>query len=352
MSPPPHVNVCSFREELSSPRRKHASSSWRLFDASKPRVYIKHHSSNPSVSFTKASKMFEVGDKRISLAGQSNLLCGRYVADTSAVGVIVPRGKLYEGNYARWRPCMDHILQQCRLLDTSTAWQSARAADIIAAQVQSSFLKRSIPDIDRRSSTRLLQRLEEHARPFRFFDLPPELRNRVYDLHFSEDALRPITEKIPQITRATKQLRGEALPVFYSCTRFSIRFDKEERSLMKHIADVKTWAKRIDPAYLPKLRSLTLQLDVRASSLSQGPAPETMVRDFKLIFSLEKALRIRIPRDLSRLSEVQLIEYINEVEEERQVLGITGGNALILAVSRGVSLWSREIVVDLGRDVE
>ncbi|KXS98980.1 hypothetical protein AC578_4994 [Pseudocercospora eumusae] len=55
----------------------------------------------------------------------------------------------------------------------------------------------------------------------RFMDLPPELRNNIYELYFADFcALR--TPSQPPIARTSHQVRDEALSTFYACCKFEI----------------------------------------------------------------------------------------------------------------------------------
>ena len=53
-----------------------------------------------------------------------------------------------------------------------------------------------------------------------FLDLPPELRNTVYELTLvSETPIKPFEDRQqPTISKVCRQVRAESLPVYYSLT--------------------------------------------------------------------------------------------------------------------------------------
>lgn len=75
------------------------------------------------------------------------------------------------------------------------------------------------------SKNELVAMLEDADEAFqfsRFLDLPPELRLQVFELHCSsfQSLIQPVQ---PPITRASRLLRHEALPIFYSTCLFLLR---------------------------------------------------------------------------------------------------------------------------------
>lgn len=65
--------------------------------------------------------------------------------------------------------------------------------------------------------------------PFRFLDLPPELRNRVYELALHEQDPEPVTfthgdinKHQPALAYVSQQLRDEALDIWYGCNKFTL----------------------------------------------------------------------------------------------------------------------------------
>lgn len=68
-----------------------------------------------------------------------------------------------------------------------------------------------------------LEEVDEKATFHRSSDLPPELRQNVYDMYFAsfDDSPLPINCQ-PPITLASRMTRGESLPLFYSRCEFAL----------------------------------------------------------------------------------------------------------------------------------
>lgn len=74
----------------------------------------------------------------------------------------------------------------------------------------------------------------QSSRPFRLFDLPPELRNRIYHLALKEDDFVEITSSRipPPWLSACKQIRSEALCLWYTSNDFEARIQDCDISLV------------------------------------------------------------------------------------------------------------------------
>lgn len=70
---------------------------------------------------------------------------------------------------------------------------------------------------------RALETADDLATFPRFLDLPAELRNAIYELHFHGFDSSSGENVQPPLTMASRQLRSETLPLFYDCATFDLR---------------------------------------------------------------------------------------------------------------------------------
>lgn len=97
---------------------------------------------------------------------------------------------------------------------------------------------------------RALKEADETSTFNGLFDLPAEVRNAIYTYHFESFGLVPLQHDQPPLTKACKQLRAEALPLFYSVGTF--KFDMAEKS------EASTY---LTPAWEPRLTCRTSVLE-------------------------------------------------------------------------------------------
>lgn len=68
-----------------------------------------------------------------------------------------------------------------------------------------------------------LEDADDNAKFEKLFDLPPEIRDMIYDFHFVSFNTLPSSHCQPPLTRASRQLRRETLAAFYQRTAFPLR---------------------------------------------------------------------------------------------------------------------------------
>lgn len=93
---------------------------------------------------------------------------------------------LSDATFAEWLSSVRSQLSALGLAHTihrvnaATEDESVRAAIPISGLTQPRLLLR-VPSADLLNAAKLVEHLRLLTRPFRFMDLPPELRNRIYD---------------------------------------------------------------------------------------------------------------------------------------------------------------------------
>lgn len=91
----------------------------------------------------------------------------------------------------------------------------------------------------------------------RFCDLPPEIRTQIYGLHF--DALKSKCLSLPcqpPVTRASRLLRSEALPMFYGSSTFHIHLEDSIRMVRGFEGDRTFWLSRLSDEAIGDMRSM------------------------------------------------------------------------------------------------
>ncbi|KAM0715351.1 hypothetical protein Q7P37_008849 [Cladosporium fusiforme] len=89
-----------------------------------------------------------------------------------------------------------------------------------------------------------LEQADDEATFDRFLQLPAELRNTIYEYHFSDMRTIPEIHRQPPITQVSSQLRKEAQPLFYNCCTFKMTIEPD---FLPHTWEIdnRTWAKSI-----------------------------------------------------------------------------------------------------------
>lgn len=164
-------------------------------------------------------------------------------------------GLLYEGNFDEWLPRMSAILSQqhgCAInprngqpLSVSGTRNRKEKADTIWGQT-SPYVKVRVPEASRGQPNTLLGALREIARPFRFSDLPPEIRNRIYLFVMPSHAFTGVKLSMKPEDHArmwrmpknkesvlciNRQLRVEALPFYHQNRAFCVWWRNDDYPL-------------------------------------------------------------------------------------------------------------------------
>jgi hypothetical protein len=103
--------------------------------------------------------------------------------------------------------------------------------------------------------------------PFRFLDLPAELRESIYEFSFS--SRRADDFNTPAISRTCRLLRKEALPLFYKTQRFALNLLTEDavqssKLWIRNLSNRGTTNDHFQPLLLIRRWSLLLHIDCYA----------------------------------------------------------------------------------------
>lgn len=234
---------------------------------------------------------------------------------------------------------------------------SVQAADMIKALVT----ERLLAQVDRRAQRhhfKLLDKLQALVFTFRFLDMPPELRNRVYEHSFAGRAIvflafsksRTYTQadrapRFPAVTAVSRQVRKESLSLCYSYHRFMLNLaidkdtmDLQQKKAVNLGAHARSWARCLSAPDIKHIRSLTVSLIVR------GRRDKVVYLDLKLdpLHGLHYGLywETTDAKDerLTIASAAVLADYIGEVEETRKMLDLKG-EALVMAMTGKDGIW-------------
>ena len=100
-------------------------------------------------------------------------------------------------------------------------------------------------------------------------DLPPELRNKIYETVLnSEEEIDITTDQQPSITKVCRQFRQESLGLYYSRNEFKFRTSSKDENALKPVTN---WLQRIGPHNCLYLRKLVVSLGVGNGFLVNHP---------------------------------------------------------------------------------
>ncbi|SMR53251.1 unnamed protein product [Zymoseptoria tritici ST99CH_1E4] len=110
------------------------------------------------------------------------------------------------------------------------------------------------------------KQLEEQAKPFRFEDLTPELRCKVYSSILGADASYNLSQwtpscSLPAILSVCSTVRKEAMPVYYSSTEFRATCKVSggrDRGIERTRNTMTSWTRSLAHGALQHLRSINL----------------------------------------------------------------------------------------------
>ena len=217
--------------------------------------------------------------------------------------------------------------------------KSKLAATLITMLVNPEIIPR-VPVHERSSATLLMQRLETMSTHVRFFDLPAELRNRIYKFTLADGKgtihVRMKTAEYPVITKISHQMRSEALPIFYSSSTFELQYDNTTPSVA---ATAHRWVTNVVRDHVIYLRSVSVKFSLRQGVLRRHLTQQ----EIRFTLNTVKGLSVRRPDKLATSSRLSLLHHVKTAESMAEWMGCKNdGRALLLALVPDSDIWKSE----------
>ena len=259
-------------------------------------------------------------------------------------------GILYDGGFDSWNERLTallsrHYLDQYIYIQNDAAKLSAHAKAEAAAAlcmattlIDSRVLQR-VPANAKASLPDLMDWLRMRTRPFRFLDLPPELRNKIYgevipcntpvivrvrlvkQVPSSREPTVPLRLTRLAITQVARQIRKESSPLFYSRSIFEI-FGQGWYPAPYG----KAWLRAVPADQIRNLRTVKVEVLMARYGVSK----------MTIRHSQHDGLRIDAERKLDSKSQRKLEEYVGKIEKIRKLSNLKGETiAMALALDEG-----------------
>ncbi|KAK3641780.1 hypothetical protein LTR56_011107 [Elasticomyces elasticus] len=241
-------------------------------------------------------------------------------------------------------------------LDGASESRQIQAYHFLTTRIGEGLLK-TIPGDVRGDVIKLMKWLRDGAKPspFRLMDLPAELRERVYEWHFrsrNDGVHRNIfcgrdginaSGAMSTLLSASRQIREEAMPVFYMCTDVhfffstSLMVKDQDQDHGKGINN-QTPAARIFDRWVGsgvKDYARCLRKVQMTSTMSGGEV-------YAVKLCPTGGLKVELPRNLCNRRKAEWEQHINNIEIARQRRDLQG-EAVVLALTPRADFWEESV---------
>ncbi|KAK5740224.1 hypothetical protein LTR17_004725 [Elasticomyces elasticus] len=307
-----------------------------------------------SISEDDGTNTFPLSTTNIRLHNSSSCDLYRKVAPPSNDGGDTAVCMLSEGDYQAWTTKLITVFKEHRYVDgicddfeellsqlnSLHGVAALRARKIITAHVAASVLSR-IPATKCNSINKLFGSLKIVAQPFRFMDLPPELRDYFYQDYFSnlkhgdDDTVcarhqswdAPFAR--PNLLLASPQLNAEATPAYLMCTDFHFGTSEYVANWIRHGESGRA-APGHHPAILVQQAIRKWKVEVvqqhakflrRVSVITYRHAS---AQAYAFTFSPVVGLKVQLPTHMRDEKRLYLERSVAETEAERKANGRQG----------------------------
>lgn len=201
---------------------------------------------------------------------------------------------------------------------------------------------------------KLVKDLQGLTQRFRFMDLPPELRNRIYAYTIPMNTwvivgpVRRASTGLPSITSVSRQVREESLPLAYHRGIFmldfrpSITIPPRRKFSPGTTIDIREcaqkWAKSLSGPHKKFLRCVRIKFLIRCETEAFQGSYRSIQFELSASRGLAGTSFWSLSNRLDNASSELVAAYAKKMEEERQLLHLQG-EALIMALTRDDEIW-------------
>ncbi|KAK5740225.1 hypothetical protein LTR17_004726 [Elasticomyces elasticus] len=241
-------------------------------------------------------------------------------------------------------------------LDGASESRQIQAYHFLTTHIGEGLLKK-IPGDVRGDVIKLMKWLRDGAKPnpFRLMDLPSELRERVYEWHFrsrndgvhrnlfcGRDGINASGAMSPLLS-ASRQIRAEAMPVFYMCTEFRFFFSTSlmakdrDQDHGKGISNQSPAARIIVRWVESGVKDYTRYLrNVQVTSTTSGGEV------YVVKFCPTEGLEVELPRNLCNRRKAEWEEHVGNIEIARKGRDLQG-EVVVLTLTQRSDFWEESV---------